>query len=65
MMMLTNLFGEERGECLELADIALVEREQQLLDPLMRGTIKRVQDRMHELWSDALATSTRDRIRHV
>ena len=51
--MLTNLFGKERGECLELADIALVEREQQLLDPVVFRAIERVQDWVHELWSRA------------
>ncbi len=50
-MTLAHLFGEERGECFELADIALVEREQQLLDPLVLGIVECIEDGVHELWS--------------
>ena len=31
----THLFGEERGECFELSNVAFVEGEEQFLEPFM------------------------------
>lgn len=37
-----NLSREQRSQCFELADVALVEREQELLDPRIRRVIERI-----------------------
>ena len=42
----TDLFREDRCESLELADVALVECEQQLLDPVVRRVVQRVKNRV-------------------
>ena len=43
------LLGEKRGKGLELADVALVKREQQLFDPFVGRVVECVEDRVHEL----------------
>lgn len=43
------LSREQRRQCFELADVALVEIEQELLDPRIRRVIERIQDRVHQL----------------
>lgn len=42
----TDLFREDRRESLELADVAFIEREQELLDPVVLRIIQRVKNRV-------------------
>lgn len=45
----SDLFGEKRSKRLELSNVALVERKQEFLDPIVWGVIQRIQYWMHEL----------------
>ena len=46
VLLQDGLLREERRERLELANVALVEREQQLLDPVVWRVVQRVKNRV-------------------